>query len=70
MATANEHKQTESTGAKRIGEGSEGTWANDLVGFFTTTLAGRLLDCNQVLADMLGYSRPSEMMEMAVGSFY
>ena len=70
MATANEHKQTERTGAKGYGGGSEGTWANDLVGFFTTTLGGRLLDCNQVLADMLGYSQPSEMMEMAVGSFY
>lgn len=70
MAVAKDDRKVNTRVKKHGGDSPEGTWANELVGLFTTTLGGRLLECNQILAEMLGYSRPSDMMDMAVGSFY
>ena len=70
MAVAKKNKNGTVNAKEVIGEGSESSWANELVGMFTTTLVGRLESCNQVLAEMLGYATAEEMHGMSVTGFY
>lgn len=42
----------------------------DLLGLFRTTVTGRMLDCNQALADLLGYGTIGELMKVPVKGLY
>lgn len=42
----------------------------DLLGLFRTTVAGRMLDCNQALVDLLGYGTIGELMKVPVKGLY
>ncbi|MEJ2750573.1 MAG: PAS domain S-box protein, partial [Anaerolineae bacterium] len=43
---------------------------NNLAAVFRTTLNGRILDCNQAYADILGYSSRSEIQTHSAQAFY
>lgn len=45
-------------------------WVGQLVGTFTTTLDGRMVSCNRVLAEMLGHDDPSDLVGKDVALLY
>lgn len=45
-------------------------WADQLVGSFTTTLDGRMVSCNRVLAELLGHDDPADLVGMDVALLY
>ena len=58
------------------GAGSEhetrygGLLEGDLLGWYQTSVTGRMLDCNQALSNLLGYSTREEVLEIPVKEFY
>ena len=42
----------------------------NLAGVFRTTLAGRVLECNQAAASMFGYDSPEEVLALPVANLY
>ena len=42
----------------------------ELLGLFRTSLTGRLLDCNQALAHLLGYNSIEELKKVPVEGLY
>ena len=42
----------------------------NLAGFFRTTLEGRILDCNEAMANILGFDSPQEVLNRHVQDFY
>jgi diguanylate cyclase (GGDEF)-like protein/PAS domain S-box-containing protein len=42
----------------------------NLAGVFSTTLAGRVLECNQAAASMFGYDSPEEVLALPVANLY
>src|ERR1700687_287585 len=42
----------------------------NLAGVFRTTLAGRVVECNQAVASMFGYDLPEEVMALKVANLY
>mgnify|MGYP001203916900 FL=1 len=45
-------------------------FTSELLGLFRTTLTGRILDCNQALANLLGYASAEELMAVPAGRLY
>jgi len=42
----------------------------DLLGWYRTSVTGRMLDCNQALSNLLGYGTREGLMEIPVKEFY
>jgi PAS domain S-box-containing protein len=52
------------------GSAAKGAEGADMLGSFRTTMAGRMLDCNQALADLLGYGSVEELKRIPVKELY
>jgi len=69
LADITDRKQTE----RAIAESERryrALFERNLAGVFRTTVDGRVLECNEAMAQMVGYDSPQEVISRAVAGFY
>ncbi|MBN1992492.1 MAG: PAS domain S-box protein [Anaerolineae bacterium] len=69
LTAAIKRKQTEDA-LRQSEAGYRMLFEQNLAGVYRTTLAGRILECNQAFAQILGYDSPQELIECQATKFY